>query len=621
MENETEKLKLTLKRYKAILEYVPIPIYILKKYDDDLILVYANNAVYNMTKGKIADYMGVRARELFDKDSLIFKRFQECVDKKKRVEGDIKYKFRTTGEKRYLHSILEFVPPDLVVVSTIDITQQRLAEKKLRESEAKYRSIVESSHSGILIVGNDYKFKYVNNKLCEILGYSKEELIGMDFRDVLDDESKELVSERYIRRQRGEDVPSRYEFNIVRKNGEKRRVEIISTVTTELDKGVTTVAQILDITEQKQIERKLMESERKFQKIFEAIPDSFLLINKHNVILDFNIKEKDKHLFNNINFGKKLIDFLPIEYKEEILKIIKEILKTKQPQFIEFQTTHKNKQYFYEIRFLFYSKDSVIAFIRDMTERKKIELLIKEEIRKLKELDELRRDLISTISHEFKTPIMAISGACEILYDGYAKELKDEMFEMLNIIRRNKQRLEYLINNLIDISRSEYKKLLLNKQSHDICIIIREIVNEMQSYSNLRKIDLIMDIPDKLFLDIDIIRMEQVISNLISNAIKNTPPKGKIRISLKTEDNWAILEVKDTGVGLTKNEIKKLFTRFGKIDRIGEDFEFLDIKGSGLGLFISKEIVEKHGGTILAQSKGRFKGSKFTIKLPINKNK
>ncbi|MHA1326845.1 MAG: hypothetical protein ACTSRH_05930, partial [Promethearchaeota archaeon] len=73
MENETEKLKLTLKRYKAILEYVPIPIYILKKYDDDLILVYANNAVYNMTKGKIADYMGVRARELFDKDSLIFK--------------------------------------------------------------------------------------------------------------------------------------------------------------------------------------------------------------------------------------------------------------------------------------------------------------------------------------------------------------------------------------------------------------------------------------------------------------------------------------------------------------------------------------------------------------------
>ncbi|MHA1782871.1 MAG: PAS domain-containing sensor histidine kinase, partial [Promethearchaeota archaeon] len=425
----------------------------------------------------------------------------------------------------------------------------------------------------------------------------------------------------YVRRQKGEDVPSRYEFNVVRKNGEKRRVEIISTVTAELNKGITTVAQVLDITEQKQIERKLMESERKFQKIFEAIPDSFLLINKHNVILDFNIKEKDKHLFNDIDSGKKLIDFIPIEYKEEILKIIKEILKTKQPQFIEFQTTHKNKQYFYEIRFLFYSKDSVIAFIRDMTERKKIELLIKEEIRKLKELDELRRDLISTISHEFKTPIMAISGACEILYDGYAKELKDEMFEMLNIIRRNKQRLEYLINNLIDISRSEYKKLLLNKQSHDICIIIREIVNEMQSYSNLRKIDLIMDIPDKLFLDIDVIRMEQVISNLISNAIKNTPPKGKIRISLKTEDNWAILEVKDTGVGLTKNEIKKLFTRFGKIDRIGEDFEFLDIKGSGLGLFISKEIVEKHGGTILAQSKGRFKGSKFTIKLPINKNK
>jgi len=90
--------------------------------------------------------------------------------------------------------------------------------------------VVEHSHDGIFIIGNDYKFIYVNDRLCEILGYTREEIIGHDFRKFLDEESRELVSERYIKRQRGEIVSYRYEFDIVRKDGEKRHVEISSTV-------------------------------------------------------------------------------------------------------------------------------------------------------------------------------------------------------------------------------------------------------------------------------------------------------------------------------------------------------------------------------------------------------
>jgi signal transduction histidine kinase len=111
--------------------------------------------------------------------------------------------------------------------------------------------------------------------------------------------------------------------------------------------------------------------------------------------------------------------------------------------------------------------------------------------------------------------------------------------------------------------------------------------------------------------------MEQVIINLLSNAIKNSPPNGEVNVILKKKNDWIELIVKDTGIGLTKEEMNSLFTRFGKIERFGEGFEYLDIQGSGLGLFIVKEILNLHGGEIKATSEGRNKGSIFSLRLPI----
>ncbi len=138
-----------------------------------------------------------------------------------------------------------------------DITERKRAEEALRESEERYRSVVEYSRAGILIVDDAYRFIYVNDELCRILGYSREEIVGQDFRRFLDDESKQLVADRYIRRQRGEEVPSRYEFNIVRKDGEKRHVELSSTVINDSAGKVKTVAQILDITVRKRAEEEI----------------------------------------------------------------------------------------------------------------------------------------------------------------------------------------------------------------------------------------------------------------------------------------------------------------------------------------------------------------------------
>jgi len=147
-----------------------------------------------------------------------------------------------------------------------DITERKKTEAALRESEEKFRSIVEYSHEGILMVDDNYKFIYCNDELCRMLGRSRHEIIGQDFRQFLDEESRSLVADRYLRRQRGEEVPPRYEFNIVKKDGAKRRVEISSDVIKDAAGKTRTVAQLLDITERKkseEINQEMMKNLRK----------------------------------------------------------------------------------------------------------------------------------------------------------------------------------------------------------------------------------------------------------------------------------------------------------------------------------------------------------------------
>ena len=156
------------------------------------------------------------------------------------------------------------------VVVLRDVTERRRAERALRTSERWFRSVVEHSHAGVLIVGDDYRITYVNDELCRILGYPREEIVGRDFQDFLDDESREFVADRYVRRRRGEEVPARYEFNVVRKSGKKRRVEISSTVLEDPAGNMRTVGQILDITERRRAEDEVRRHTAQLEALREA---------------------------------------------------------------------------------------------------------------------------------------------------------------------------------------------------------------------------------------------------------------------------------------------------------------------------------------------------------------
>jgi len=507
-----------------------------------------------------------------------------------------------------------------LVEITNDITDTKKAEKALKDSEQKFRIITEQSFMGIAIV-QDLEIKYANKRFAEIIGYDLEEILnwkkGKYYELVHPDDAKRVIP-IFEKKYRGEiGAIGNMQFRIISNQDNIVWVEIFSKTIPYRGEKADLVS-IIDITNQKEAERKLKESEEKFRRIVNSIPDMFLLIREDTTVLDYK-SEREKLFMPPEEFmNKKLINILPEELALKLKESVKQTIRTKTQQIIEYTLPINYKIQHYEARLFHYAENKLAIFIRNISGRKKAEQMIKEEVKGLKELDQMRKDLISRVSHELKTPIMAISGAIEYVLECYDDSISKEIIELIQMIKTNEKRLEHLIESLLDISRMEHGKLKLRKEECELNELIINIVKELEYLLKGRKLVLNLDFSDEINLYIDKIRIEQVFINLVSNAIKNTPPEGRIIIKTgKKDKNTVEISFSDTGIGLTEEEMEKLFTQFGKIERYGEGLEYLDIRGSGLGLYISKQIVQRHGGKIWVESEGRNKGSEFTIELPI----
>lgn len=371
-----------------------------------------------------------------------------------------------------------------------------------------------------------------------------------------------------------------------------------------------------DISERRKAEQKLRESEEKFRRVFQAIPDTYFLVSCDGTVLDYKGKNMEFYL-SLANFrGKNIFNIFPKEIETRSANAIKKTIRTQNPCNFEFSLQNEELRRYFEARYLYFSEDRVAIFIREITERKNAELLIEEEFKRLKELEQIRKDLITRFSHELKTPLIPLIGGAELLSTAYKDQLGVEAQEIIELINKGAIRLRELVDKLLELSQIEYNKMILKKEHVNMKKLILDCSESMRFLIEKRQLNLILYLSDDISLTIDKKRMEEVIANLFSNAIKNTPPNGTITIKLERKGDRALIIVEDTGVGLTRKEEEVLFTRFGKIERDCKGLEFLDIQGSGLGLFLTKNIVELHGGEIWAESPGRNKGSTFTIKLP-----
>lgn len=235
------------------------------------------------------------------------------------------------------------------------------------------------------------------------------------------------------------------------------------------------------------------------------------------------------------------------------------------------------------------------------------------DITAMRRLEKLRKDFVANVSHELKTPITSIRGFSETLLDGALKE-EDTCRDFLNIIHQESLRLERLIGELLDLSRIESKQFLLKVEQISISSLVDSVVKTLQDQVNNKHLSMIVDVPEPFDAVADPDRMRQILLNLLSNAITNTLPDGKIWVQAKKEGSQWILKVSDTGIGIPESDLPRIFERFYRVDKARSR----DSGGTGLGLAIVKHLVEAHQGRIQVESHVG-KGTTFILTFPLKR--
>ncbi|QLI77363.1 two-component system histidine kinase PnpS [Bacillus pumilus] len=337
----------------------------------------------------------------------------------------------------------------------------------------------------------------------------------------------------------------------------------------------------------------------RLQTVIENIGAGIILIDKmgyiHLVNRTFRKQFKvQKHIYMHKLYHEAFTH-------EEIIELIDEIFmtETKVRKFLRLAV---------DIERRYFQVDGVPILSTD-DEWKGI-VLVFHDVTETKQLEQMRKDFVANVSHELKTPITSIKGFSETLLDG-AIDDKEALTEFLSIILKESVRLETLIQDLLDLSKIEQQQFKLNIQEANATEIIQEIQVLLSQKATEKGIQLHVRVPkEPVYVMADPLRLKQIFLNLVNNALTYTPEGGSVTITARPRKGAYEFDVADTGIGMKKSEIPRIFERFYRIDKDRSR----NSGGTGLGLAIVKHLVEAHEGTISVRSK-QGKGTTFTVSL------
>ncbi|MBP7967650.1 GAF domain-containing sensor histidine kinase [Candidatus Woesebacteria bacterium] len=249
-------------------------------------------------------------------------------------------------------------------------------------------------------------------------------------------------------------------------------------------------------------------------------------------------------------------------------------------------------------------------------ERAQIYTDLKQANERLKKLDALKDEFVSIASHELRTPMTAIKSYLWMALNKGEQELRDPLKKYLEISYSSTERLIHLVNDMLTVSRIERKKIEFKMEVIDIRDVVHLVYDELKVSADEKHIEFktVSEKDTKPMVKADKLKIREVFQNLIGNALKFTPQEGKITISISNDEEEVYIAVQDTGPGIPEDAIPKLFQKFSKIDYSYANH--VNQPGTGLGLYISKQIVSLHGGKIEVESKVHV-GSTFIVSLPI----
>jgi signal transduction histidine kinase len=234
--------------------------------------------------------------------------------------------------------------------------------------------------------------------------------------------------------------------------------------------------------------------------------------------------------------------------------------------------------------------------------------------KKLSELDKAKTEFMSLATHQIRSPLTAIKGYASLILEGEFGEIPEEPREPIQIIFKSSNNLVSIVNEFLDISRMELGAMHYDMNDIPLNIVLEELCTTISQLAGAKDLTFTCPIPKKKYIvKADAGKLRQAIHNILDNAVKYTP-EGFIKVSTKQQDSSVVINITDTGIGLDESDIPLLFDKFSR----AKDATSVDVTGTGLGLYIAKEIVSAHGGTLEVFSKGRGKGSTWTVTLPLS---
>lgn len=481
------------------------------------------------------------------------------------------------------------------------------------------------------------KFLFMKGSLKNLYGFIPENIITNPFlsRKIIAEENlKEFLN---FNRKALNGQKSVLEYKINDKLGNIRYVRHTAIPVNLEGNKKYIIGIVIDITDEKRIQRLLESSEAKFRQLVETADDLIFSLNKNGYFQSINKSGSNALGYSSEEIiNKHFLEFIDDDSKADIAVVFQDMLTN--ANVTTFETTFLERfgsKLVFEIQASpLYEEGKINGLIgigRDITQRRQDEVKLKElntklieanriisierdrakqQITVLEELNKLKNEFISNVSHELRTPLASIVGFAETIVSD-AELPQETIHEFSNIILTEGKRLARLVNDILDFSKLESGTETLNRINFNLAATLKELSETFKESAESKGISLNIEIPEaqiEIFADKE--RIQKAFSNIISNGIKFTDKGG--RVSILVQDFLKEVEViiSDTGIGIPNEKIPELFQKFSKVNRPGSQ-----IPGAGFGLVTVKQIIDLHKGLIQVKSEIN-KGTSFIVRLP-----
>lgn len=576
------------------IEESDIPIFIL---DINKKFIYSNEA-FNML---IQDYKNKENRIDISKYlQFKFPKYKNLMDEIKKIateaRGNLNIK-SYDGKIYRLECITDIIDERPVIVCILkDITQTTLIQNKLEESENMYKNLMDVLNEGVIIHDNK-NIKYINDKGLEILDINigKKEIFIEDIKNIVSKKFREkfLSNIQLVISKKEEKVINKIELI----NG--RIVELVTT-NIKLNDEDLLISIVIDITELENTIMNIEQSEKTYKLLLQTLPEGIVIVNPTT----------KKHIYRN----EASIRMLKTIGLEKLNESIKTYLKEENYGNFRRFTIDKLNNVDISLAIVKREEEGSLIVVFRMLDCEFKSTQLEKELNRIKEKNKFKTEFLSNVAYDIKKPINKIFETNNNLIENKGKYNSENINNHTRLVKQNCYRLIRLLSNVEYVSRIDNGTCTLELRKCDIVKLVENIVKISKTYTDKKGIDISFKSEvNKKILSLDIDKVEKIILNILSNAIKFTDTGGKIDINLYMHNEQVCISIKDTGIGIPKDKTEVIFENFEQLDTTLSR----GCEGTGMGLSVVKKLANLNNIKINVESELN-KGSEFIITLPNN---